>query len=106
MRERDAGWIRHRSEVDPALLIQHPAVVLRVAAPRRWVVIHGTSTERNERREIVENGSADDVFDLTGPTFFYRRGILIVTDPVRFSRRGECPPDLFLALRELAGVSR
>lgn len=104
MRDQDAGWVTHRSDQDPSQLLEHPAVVLRVVEGRA-VVIHGTSTERNEPHVRVDPRSTDGIaLKLTNPTFFYRRSVLIVRTAQQFRFVVRCPPDLFLKLRRLAGL--
>ena len=103
MRERDAGWVTHRSDKDPTQLVEHPAVVLRVSIGRA-MILHGTGTERSETCVSVDPSSRDGkALGLTKRTFFYKSGILIVSDDKRFRATVPCPPDLFLALRKLVG---
>ncbi len=105
MREQDAGWVTHRSDENPAKEIEHPGVVLRVTGGR-GVVIHGTSRERDERSVRVDPSTpAGRALGLSGSTHFYRRNVLVVLDPGKFRASGRCPPDLFLSLRELIGVT-
>ena len=105
MREQDAGWVTHRSDENPAKEIEHPGVVLRLAGPRA-IVIHGTSRERDEPHVRIDPASvAGRSFGLSGATYFYRKSVVVVSDPAKFRAAGRCPPDVFLSLRELIGIT-
>lgn len=121
LHDRDAGWLTHASDDRPGELVEHPAVVLRVVGDR-FVVIHGTRTprDRNGRRladeEIpgapdtavfwVDSGSYEgDALGITARTFFHSRAVEVIRNEGDFRVTARCPPDLFLALRKIAGFA-
>lgn len=121
LEERDAGWLSHRSNENPAEMLDHPAVVLREKKDA-WLVIHGTTTPRDRNGRPIEEQNIPDApnesvlwvepdsedgrrFGLTARTFFARTGVQIVTKASNFRVHQKCLPVLFLALRRLAGFT-
>jgi hypothetical protein len=121
LRERDAGWLTHRSDERPEALLEHPAVVLRVVA-ERFVVIHGTTTPRSRSGKALADADVPEAPDaavfwveaasedgralgLTRRTYFARNGVEVIRKAADVRVVGVCPAGLFLELRRIAGIT-
>ena len=98
-RPRDVVWFHFKGK-------DRYAVVLHVdGANRRAIIIHGTSVEREYECVRVEHQTrAGRALMLKCTTYFYTSNVAGAGFDELKSRGRRCPPELFLQLREFAGV--
>lgn len=79
-----------------------PAVVVDKVENGRWLIAAGTGTPRDEKRVAVLPASREGkALQLTKPTYFYVRNVLVAERKDMGQARGRCPPELLFKLREL-----